>query len=71
MISKMENRSIVFSIKKMYHSIQFNQIFSAPDTVLSSILGVYNVIPNTLFITGHDILKIILTSHTATPLTFI
>lgn len=58
-------------IKKMYRSIQFNQIFSAPDTILASIIGITDSIPNTLLITGHDILKITLTRHTSVRLTFI
>lgn len=69
MISKIENKSC-FSIKKMYHSIQFNQIFSVPDTILSSILGITDIITTTLLFTGWDILKIILTSYTAVVLMF-
>lgn len=52
----------------MYHSIQFNHILSAPDTILYFIPGVRDIISTTLLITGHDILKIILTSHTVIPL---
>lgn len=55
----------------MYHSIQFNQIFSTPDTILASIIGIIDIIPNTLLISGHDILKIALTGHTSVRLTFI
>ena len=55
----------------MYHSIQFNQIFSVPDTVLSSTRRVRDIIPNTLHVTGHDILKTSFISNTAITLTFI
>lgn len=55
----------------MFHSIQFNQTFSVPDTVLSSIHIVKDIISNTSHITGHDILKTIHISNTVIKLTFI
>ena len=55
----------------MFHSIQFNQTFSVPDTVSSSIHRVKDIISNTSYITGHDILKTIYFSNTAITFTFI